>query len=257
MNIFEFTLLNITSFLLILTRISTIIFIMPFFGSRNIPTMVKIALSFILSFILFPVVKSEVIVPANIFIYLSLIIKEIAVGLIIGFVCLLIFASAQLGGHLVDIQMGYAIMNIVDTQQGIQISLIGQFCYILMTLVLLVVNAHHLIISALFQSFEIVPLSTFTLSNILRDGILRFSSDMFIIALKIAAPAFAVIFLAEVAMGFIARTVPQMNIFLVGFPLRIALGLFMLSISIPFLVYFSKILMSEMHRNMLTVLRAM
>lgn len=251
MNIFELTISQITNYLLIFARISSLLVVAPLFGSRNIPLSFKMGLSLLISFILLPVVKPNIIVPPNFITFISLVAKEVFVGLILGFASILIFAIVQFAGHLIDMHMGFAIMNVIDPQAQAQVTVIGQFMYLIFFLLFLIVNGHHLILKALFESFDIVPLSGAIYNAPLTQNFIIMTGRIFTTGLKIALPTIGLLFLAELSMGIIARTVPQINIFLVGFPLRIALGLFMVGASLPLFLYVGKPLILQMYKDLI------
>lgn len=251
MNIFELTLFHTITFLLILTRISSFMIVAPLFGARNIPTSAKAGFSFLLSLILLPVVKSDINVPPNLITFFSLVVKEIFVGITLAFASLLIFAIVQFAGYLIDMHMGFAIMNIIDPNAPAQVTTIGQISYLIAFLLFLIINGHHLVLQAFFQSFEIIPLTAGLFSPQLTENFILLTGRIFTIGLKIALPAIGIIFIAELSMGIIARTIPQINIFLVGFPLRIGLGLFIVGASIPFFIYVSKPLIHQIYKDII------
>jgi len=255
-DLINFTVAQFQNFFLVLVRVASIFIIAPFFSSRNIPPTLKIGFSVLVALIIFPIIQAKSPLKSwEMITFFSEVLKQILVGLVIGFVAILIFVAVQLGGQIIDIQIGYGIVNVVDPQTGMQVSLVGQFIYLLALLVFLAVNGHHLVISALAQSFELVPLFGVGYSGELAGRLDRLFSDIFVIGLKVAAPIMAITFLMEVAMGLVARTVPQINVFLVGFPLRIGLGLGMIALSMPFFVYIFKGLTEEMYRDMMVILR--
>src|SRR5699024_529403 len=120
-------------------------------------------------------------------------------------------------------QMGFAIANVVDPQTGAQSPLIGQYFYILALLFLLSVNGHHLLIDGIFFSYEFIPLEAFVpfQNETIVDFIIDTFNKMFLIAFQVSIPIVGCLFLVDVALGIIARTVPQLNVFVVGLPLKI------------------------------------
>ena len=147
-------------FLLIFARMSGLFTLTPIFGARNIPVYVKAGLSLLMSYILFPLLaQPDVIWPTNSFLaYSFLVICEFVMGLMFGFAASLIFSSIQMTGHLLDTQIGFGMVNIIDPQFGQQIPLIGNFKYILALLIFLVTNGHHVLLSAFLSSFKLVPI---------------------------------------------------------------------------------------------------
>lgn len=233
MNILEFSQVQFQTFLLILVRMAGIFTIAPFFGSQNTPVLFRIGLAMFLSLVLLPILPHGFVPPANLLSYFLLVAKETVVGILIGGMILLIFVGVQLAGQFLDIQIGYGIVNIVDPQSGGQITLIGQIYFLFALLLFLVLDLHHLVIQALFQSFQVVPLAAAHFPTSIAQLVDREVTRLFFVSFQLSAAPIAVLFLNEVAMGFIARTVPQMNVFIVGFPVRIALGLFFLYLLLP------------------------
>ncbi|MDD2619651.1 MAG: flagellar biosynthetic protein FliR, partial [Syntrophomonadaceae bacterium] len=165
--------------------------------------------------------------------FLAALVVEILIGYTIGFIAYLVLATIQLAGQIMDMQMGFAIVNVVDPQSGTQIPLMGNFTQIFALLIYLVINGHHYLIQALVQSFRIIPVLGLSLNHDFFDLLLEMSIKMFVIAVKISAPVLVSVLISDIAMGFIARTVPQMNVFIVGMPLKILLGFVTLFIMLP------------------------
>ncbi|MFZ3587907.1 flagellar biosynthetic protein FliR [Bacillus sp. DJP31] len=220
---------KISGYLLILVRISAFFVTVPIFSYRTIPNTHKVGLAVFLSWIMFYTVE----IPSIQFdgFYILLIIKEILVGLMIGLIAFIVLAAIQLAGGLIDFQMGFAIANVVDPQTGAQSPLMGQFLYIVSLLFLLSVNGHHLLIDGIFYSYQTIPLDQlwvpFGDEEMLNHLITTFNS-MFVIAFQMSLPIVGSLFLVDIALGIIARTVPQLNIFVVGMPLKVISGLIML-----------------------------
>lgn len=255
MNLLEFSLTQFQNYFLIFVRILSIFFITPVFGSRNFPNMARIGLSLFLALVLLPVLPQNKNIPQQVIPYIMLVLREVIIGILIGVVAILLLVAIQIAGHLIDIQMGYALVNIIDPITGTQASIIGQILYIVAILVFLLVNGHHLIISALYNSFLLIPPGEFSYSTKTAWAMSKFGSEMWAIALKVSLPLVGVLFVIEIGMGFIARTVPQINVFLVGFPLRIALGLLFLGICMPIFVLVFKELTYKLFNNIILIMR--
>ncbi|MBM7623506.1 flagellar biosynthetic protein FliR [Sporohalobacter salinus] len=223
---------------LIMLRITGLFLTAPFFGSKVIPKRIKAGLVFLLTLVLKSVVDSNNLeLPANILMLLFNFLSELTIGLIFGFITILIFASIQLAGQMISMRMGLAMANIMDPTNGSSIAVIGQFKNVLATLFFLVINGHHHLLRALKHSFDVIPLTGLSLSDALFMKLLRMAGDLFPLAFQIALPIIAVLFLTDVAFGLVARTVPQMNVFVMGLPTKLLVGTFLLFITIP--VYIS------------------
>ena len=258
MDLFNFSLEQFQSFLLILMRVGAILMTAPIFGSRNLPMQLKVGLTLLVSVVLFPLIRSlDLEFPTHVLSFGLAIGAEVIIGAIIGFSVRLLFSAVQLAGQLIGFQMGFAIVNVMDPQISSQVSIIAQFKNIVATLVFLSINAHHLFVRGIISSFQLVPPMHFSFSPSLMESILGLTNKMFIIALKIGAPLIAALLFASVALGLIARTVPQINIFIVGFPLKIAVGLIGLGVSVPIFCFFLKSMFQGVWGDISVLLRAM
>ncbi|WP_226643892.1 flagellar biosynthetic protein FliR [Mesobacillus subterraneus] len=217
------------AFLLIFVRVTSFFLMMPLFSYRTIPATHKVGLGFMLSIIMFTAIGAPEIAIDNT--YFLLIIKEAMVGLFIGFIAALMMAAIQIAGGFIDFQMGFAIANVIDPQTGAQSPLMGQYLYTIALLFLLTVNGHHLLMDGIFYSYNFIPIDQVAIpfgnENIAEFIILSFNK-MFIIAFQMSLPVVGSLFLVDVALGIVARTVPQLNIFVVGLPVKIAVSFLVL-----------------------------
>ena len=225
-------------FLLVLFRITGVMMLAPVFGSAIAPAPVKIFLSLVLAMLFFPIVRAPAGAAGLEGLVLVLAVAwELAVGLLIGFASAMLFAGVQFGGHLIDQELGILQANLLDPMLNEQISIVGQFKVLLATLVYLLINGHHLLITALADSFRAVPLLGLKFSQgvalQLSDTLMR---DVFRMGVEIAGPALVTLFLVTIAMAFMARTAPEMNIFALSFTLRIAVGLLVVALGVGLFV---------------------
>lgn len=246
------------AFALILVRVSIILFLAPIFGSPILPGQVKIALALVITMVLWTTLKIDISVfPAEIVSFVPLILGEVFIGLSLTLLIRMVLEGIQIAGQYIGFQMGFAIVNVVDPQTGGQASVLAQFSYILALIVFLSVNGHYLIIKGLVESFELVPpgrpIFSLSVFNQITDGAAR----MFVIAIKIGAPALAVLFFTKVAMGIVAKTVPQMNVLFVGMPMYIIIGLFIFGLSLSFMVNFLSRAITGLEESVMILLRAM
>lgn len=175
-----------------------------------------------------PLISNTPVLPANELGIFIGVLRELLVGIIIGFITLLTFAVIQLAGRFVDMRMGFAIVNVADPIHGTTLPLMGQYKNILATLIFLSINGHHILIRAVHDSFLIVPPGSIVLTNRALSLIIRKSSDLFLLAFKVALPVIATLFIVDLILGFMARTMPQLHVFVVGLPIKITLGLVIL-----------------------------
>ena len=258
MTIFNISLPQLQIFFLIFLRVGAIMMFIPVFDSRNIPVLFKAGLAFSVSILLFPILKLDNIPFITSAIPFGIgVIGEIMLGIIIGLSVKLIFAGIQLAGQLSGFQMGLAIANVMDPVTSAQVSIIAQLNNLTAMLIFLTINAHHMFLRALAESFRLVPPFDVQFSNSLIEHLISLSGNMFIIAIKVGAPVIVALLLTSAAFGLIARTVPQMNVFLVAMPLKIVVGLLFLAFALPYLLLFFRQLFNESGRDILLLLRAM
>jgi flagellar biosynthesis protein FliR len=221
-------------FLLILLRVSALLTVAPIFGHRIFLGRAKIGLAFMVSLVVFPLIGAGAPpAPDGFWPYAFMMVGEVLMGLVLGFAVLLLFVGIQFAGQLAGLQMGFGIVNVIDPQSSEQVSIIGQFLNILTILLILSISGHHMILNGLVSSFDAVPLGGVVLKGQVLDKLILLSSQVFVVAVKISAPIMAALFLVSVAMGILARTVPQMNVFIVGFPVQLAVGMGVLMAMLP------------------------
>ncbi|MCK9275540.1 MAG: flagellar biosynthetic protein FliR [Syntrophales bacterium] len=235
MNVPFFDLQALATFILVFLRIAGFIFAIPVFGARTVPIRLRASIA---AFVTLPVsfFVAKCPLPQGLVQLVISMAGEIFIGLVIGLVVRFIFEGMQLAGQLIGFQMGFAIVNVVDPLSSTQVSIISQFVYLIAAFVFFAVDGHHLFILGAAQSFRIVPLLAFDPSGTLIESILSFSREIFVMAVKIGAPVMALLVLVSISLGMIARTVPQINIFIVGFPLKIGIGLIGIGLTLPFIV---------------------
>ena len=249
MDFYELLQNHIALFLLMLTRNTGIFIISPFFGGMNTPVYFRAGLAFIMSLLLFPALdeNARVSAPSSIFMYALWVLAELFVGWIIGFVAYLTLAAITMAGKVMDMQAGFAIVNVMDPTSGQQMPLIGSFLYNLAIIVFLVTNGHHMILSGLVESYRLVPIGDVNIADSnLPMIIVNYTAGIFLTGMKIAMPVTFAILLTNVGLGILARTMPQMNIFVVGIPMQIIVGIGVLMMLVPFYVMFLDVVFNEM-----------
>jgi flagellar biosynthesis protein FliR len=226
-------------FLLIVIRLITFFVVAPVFSMRGVPNQFKIGFGFFTAVVIYSSIEVNQSVSMTDS-YLFLIIKETLIGLALGFVAALLLYTVQVAGAFIDFQMGFAIANVVDPQTGAQVPIIGNFKYMLALLFFVAVDGHHLLLDGIVKSYELLPL-TELIAPIGSESIAKFMTtlfvQMFVMALQMALPIVGSLFLVDVALGILARTVPQVNVFVVGLPLKIFVGFIMLFLTMPVFFY--------------------
>lgn len=226
-------------FLLIFIRVSVVLFIMPFFSSRIIPVMSKAGLALALSLLLFPVVEQPLRgYPENAWANLQLIAGEFVIGLTLALLVQIVFEGIKIMGQMVGFQTGFGIVNLLDPQSGTQVSVFSNMAYFMTIVIFLLFNGHHILLSAIKESFAIVAPGSVGLGRALSQEIMAKAGKMFLIAVKIGAPAIAALLLSKGVFGIITKLIPQMHIMIVAFPVQIVIGLIFFGICLRVLLRF-------------------
>ena len=244
-------------FILIMARYIGLFLLAPILGSRVIPVRVRIALIYFLAVLTLPILSNlqAIALPINPFIIGLGVISELAVGFTIGFISFLVFAVIQLAGQFIDMRIGFAIVNVMDPITGMSAPMMGQFKNVLAILLFLTINGHHLLIKTLYQSYSLIELGGAAFSRSTFQYIFQTTGDIFMLAFQLALPVIGTLFIADVIFGFLARSIPQMNIFIVGLPMKILIGLLVLILSLHFTVYFFRDLFNSMYQQLYQLIK--
>lgn len=248
------------TFLLIFVRITAFMVTVPFFSGRQVPVTYKIGFSVVLSVLCFGMVKEPIIHSMPLGTTVLLILKEFLVGIVLGMVGTILLYSVQLAGTIMDIQIGFSMASLFDPTFGTNTQLTGRLHNILAILVLLSTNGHHLLIQGILASFDWISIQATVPALIdgrLSTFLLECLKQMFMIGFMIAAPIIGTLFVVDIAVGIIARTVPQMNIFAVAPPLKILIYFFIYLFILPSFFYLLRILFETMYGSMDSILRIM
>jgi flagellar biosynthetic protein FliR len=244
--------------ILVFLRVSAMLFVIPAFGERTVPVRVKGGLAILITLMIYPLIRADVpslLREAQSFAIVAAMIGEILIGLTIGLAARMIFAGIQYAGEIIGVKMGFYMISIIDPVSSTHVNKIAEFQYIIALLVYLAVDAHHIFISAILDSYRMVAPFSYQFSGALMETLIRFSANIFLTAVKIGAPIMAVLFFTNTALGVIARTVPQINIFIIGFPVQIAVGLIFFGLTAPLFVAMVHLAMNRMAIDVQTVLK--
>lgn len=223
-------------FLLVLARLGGLVVAAPVFGHMLVPVRVRAALAVILAAVLAPAVTPASALPTTLFGLAGAAAAETALGVLIGFTAQLIFAGVALGGQLAGIQMGFGMFNLMDPSSHAQMTIVAEWEQLVALVVFLVLDVHHLLIEALLASFRTAPPGGVILAAGGLETVFRVAGDVFGIGVRIAAPVVIVLLMTNAALGVLARSIPQLNVFVLGFPVNVGVGLFVLGASLPFTV---------------------
>lgn len=213
-------------FLLVLVRISGMFFLSPIFGRRNIPNYYKVGFCFMFALIVANTVPVPDVSAYNTLLSYSLLIaKELLIGLMLGSISYVLFSSIYIAGQLIDMRIGFGMVSVFDPVSNIQIPITADFYVIFATLFMLVTDSHHLLIKAVADSFKVLPVGTVAFEGETSKQLVDLFSAVFATGFKIAAPVTATILISDIALGIISKSMPQLNVFILGMPVKIILGL--------------------------------
>ncbi len=248
---------QLQSFFWILVRVSTLFFLLPLFGARNIPSMWKAGLSFIIAIVLAPVVPTPDYYPVTSAQIIVGVLSEVLMGAIIALTIRMFFTATEMGGQFMSFQMGFSMARAVDPQTGSPSTVLTQFLYIFTILIFFSINGHHMFIKIMADSFKIVPTNSIHFNPAIGEELVKASGNMFLYGIKIAAPIMVALFLSNLCLGIVARTVPQVNILMVGFPINLSIGLVLFSIILMKIYPFIFNLKTDMGLSLERLLRMM
>ncbi len=217
-------------FVLVMVRISALLVSAPVLGSRNFPIRAKAGLAALMAILITPSLPALAEpIPTEMLPYGVMALGEVSIGLLMGFVMTLIFSAVQVAGQVIDMLSGFALMNVFNPALETQVPIFGFFMYVVAALYLLAIDGHHIMIRALVSTFTRIPLGGFMLRPELLAQVQVWGRGMFLDGLLIAAPVASALLLAYVSMGLMGRVVPQIHLFVVGFPVAIAMAMLMMA----------------------------
>jgi len=250
----------ITDFVLVLMiflRVVAALFTAPVFSNQAIPTLVRIFLAILIAYIIFMTLdKSNVHLQISLGWMILNGIKEILTGLLMGYMVYFVFYGFSFAASLIGFSIGLSMVQVMNPMDESSDNLIGEIYGYLAILVLLIINGHHYIITGLFYSFKTIEIGQYVLTKPVFDLIIKYSFSVFIIAIKISAPVLVSLFVVQIAEGIIARMIPQMQVYFVAQPLKIALGIFLLISALPITVYAMKVILQGSESSLLNLIKA-
>jgi len=226
--------------LLVGARVAGLIATGPLFGAREVPARLRAGLIVALTVFLTPLVAAGrggpvaggPVTPRPA-LFIPALCSELALGLLLGFACSLLLEAARLAGTAANIQMSLGAAQLFDPMAGEQAPFVGQLYHMVALLVFLQINGHHWLISAVAASYAHIPLGAAVWPGLLANGMADTLGLVFEMAIRIAAPALGALFLADLGLGLLSRAVPQMQVFIVGIPGKIMVGILILAVAAP------------------------
>jgi flagellar biosynthesis protein FliR len=225
----------VEAFVLIATRVLAVLATSPVLSIKNVPNQAKLGLGLFTAVILVPVIGKDG-VPAGVDVTWSALAGEALVGALSGFAATLAYTAISFGASLLDLQAGFSMASLYDQTFGTQGAVLERFYSALAALLFFQTDAHHLVIQALAQLFQVVPLGTFSLSKINPELLAQIAASSFVLAVELIFPVLVALLLAEMALGVLAKVAPQFGIFQIGLQIKVALALGALALTMPLLM---------------------
>lgn len=223
----------IAAFLWPFIRILAMLATAPVFDNRTVQRRTRVALAAIIAMLMMPILPTPPTLSSAQAV--PVLIQQILIGVSMGFSMRLVFAAFEMAGDLLGLQMGLAFAQFIDPSRGTQTPLLGSFLGVLASLVFLVIDGHLLVIAAVVQSFELIPISA-KLTVVNAQNIAMAGGIMFTLALQISLPVLAAVLISNIVLGILARAAPQLNVMSIGFSITIGVGLWILWVSLPYFI---------------------
>ncbi len=249
---------DFTYFLLILARMSGCVFFNQIFGRGNLPVLLKTSLSLFLTITVYGMLPPETdIVIGTLIEYILLIVKEIFIGYLIGYLISLFFSTVVISGEILDMQTGMSMSKIYDPSSNLSMGITGSFLNLILILIFFSANGHLTLIQIFITSCKLIKIGNFSIPTDLFINMVEMFGQILILALKLSMPILAVEIILEAGIGILMKAIPQIQVFSVNVQLKILLGLLMLIILVPTFSTFidnSVTLMFDTIRNSLSTL---
>jgi len=246
---------QLQSFFLCLARVMALVTAIPAFAGDQIVGRMKIGLGVITALILFPAMAPYAPKePLSLTWFGVLLVNEVLIGVLIGLATQMVLAALSFGGTVIGYQMGFAAANIFDPQTTQQLSLMSQFANILALFVFLALDLHHFYFRAIVDSFALLPPGPLDFSHEAIDNLMRQASHMFVLGVKFSAPVLALLLLTNLVLGIFARVFPQLNVFMLAFPLNIGIAFVVIGLTFPAIFSILRREFDTMGENLLTLL---
>ena len=206
-------------------RIGAFLMIVPVLGAQVVPTRVRVGLAFMMTIAVSPILPPMPVIEVTGMESLVIIAQQILIGLTLGYVVLTILQVFILAGQTISMQMGLGFASMVDPANGISVAVLSQWYQVLVTLVFLAINGHLVVIEVMAESFDIMPVGPVSFSRESFMAVAEFGAWLFQASLMLALPAISALLLVNLTFGIMTRAAPQLNVFVLGFPITMLAGL--------------------------------
>ncbi|MGN0437934.1 MAG: flagellar biosynthetic protein FliR [Lachnospiraceae bacterium] len=253
----SFSIYHFEYFLIILARIMGAMAFAPIFGNMNVTRRVRLFLGVAVAFVIFMVYPYEPLGYTTFYGFTSILLQNLVVGLSIGFVSNITLSIISMAGQFIDRELGFSMVSNFDQNFNTETTVTAEFYNILVVIIMLSMNLHYFILSALSDSFQLIPIGHVKLdSGTIYDTMLQYIINYFVIALRISLPILISIMLLNVILGVLAKTAPQMSMFVIGIQLKIFLGFAVILVTLPFLGNVTRYIYEQMETIVMEILKA-
>lgn len=248
---------DIEYFVLILVRITSFVFIAPFFGMSNTPQRTKLGLSVFLSLIFYNILPDKTVEYSTLMEYTAIVVKEAAAGLLIGFSAYICSTIIFFSGRMIDMDIGLSMANMFDVTTKQQSTVTGSLYNYFILLLLLISDMHIFLISAVKDSFTLIPIGELSINSTMYETFIGFLTSYFVIGFRIVLPVFVAILVLNCALGIMTKIAPQIHMFAVGIQIKVIGGLLILFLTISMLPTIANYIFSVMQEMVISVMKGM
>ncbi len=248
---------DLQTFLLIFSRVVSVLWLLPVFSSRAISVPFKAGVSLLIAYLLFDSIGVHRSFSNDPYLLFLFIMKEVFIGLAIGFSVKMLFMAVNVAGEIIAIQSGFSFARFMDPLSMTQATVIEQLKNLLAMMLFLAMDAHHILVRAIVASFRDVPTGSVTIQESFCQFLITISGRVFVTGFKIGAPIIVTLMFVEIALGMLSRMIPQINIFIEGVPLKILITVIMFSFSLGVIVPVIVNMFKGMDGEMLRIFRLM
>lgn len=255
---YSFSVEHLEYYLTILVRVSTFFFTAPFFGMSNVPRKVKVGLSMVVAMVLYSALPGEILQYDTALGYATVIVKEAAIGLILGLVTNICTSILNFAGRVIDMEIGLSMASMFDPLTKQDATVTGQIYNFLVLLLLVIMNFHHYLIRAFADTYTLIPINYENLHfDTIYKVFIQFMIDCFVVGFRIVLPVFCTTLVINVVLGILAKVAPQMNMFAVGMQIKILAGFCVLFVVLQLLPDVADFIYVEMKTMMVAAIEAM
>lgn len=248
---------KLEQFLLILTRITSFIFISPVFGMSNVPARVKVGLGVLVSFLLYGVLEYQIPEYTSLIDYAGLVVLECIAGLILGFGAYVCTTIVLFAGSVIDMEIGLSMATQFDPMTKTQASVLGSFYQYMILILMLLSDMHLYLLKTLADSYQLIPIGKLVFGSSMYSTIVGFLGQYIILGFRIALPVFAAMLIVNIIMGVLAKAAPQMSMFAVGIQIKLFIGLAVVFITVRLIPDMADIIFDKIRLMLTELLRGM